>query len=491
MLELRLDDRLLPLPYTIDPSVTTVSFAGAPQTAGARSSWTVGFTSSSTGTLVGRLDDHRRLQRGVRRSPGHAGDRAQPGLRQLQRDGDHCGTDRNGHPRRWIVRPRAEHSRNIDHRRPHEPDRGHLPRQHVQHQDVRRQHERGQSGRRRRRWRPRRPRPRSRSPARRSHSPPAPPGRPTSPPAAQARCMRATRSPSPTPPASSSRPPPPSSSSTASPTARPPRQGPARSATITLADNGGTCLLPNSRAATVQILGVTNGATLGAVAADRQDQRRLGCGECGSRHHGRCNGADRESPSVARRSPSAFARPGRPTSRRARAGPCRPATRSPSPTPRASPCRPARAPALFKSGFINCSATVDGRRHRRHGHARRQRRHLRAAGLERRQLRDPGCRQPAHDRRRPADSQDERRHHRCCRNRGHSRRRHLGRRRDREQLVVQRERPRDVDGGLHVERIRQPPRRRHDHGHLPRDSASRSRQARRSSRCSASRRSAR
>ena len=50
-LELRLNDALLPLPYTIDPSVTTVSFTGSPQTALALADWTVGFTSSATGTL--------------------------------------------------------------------------------------------------------------------------------------------------------------------------------------------------------------------------------------------------------------------------------------------------------------------------------------------------------------------------------------------------------------------------------------------------------
>src|SRR5438067_3395286 len=50
-LELEMNDALLSLPYTIDPSVTTVSFTGSPQTALARSDWTVGFTSSATGTL--------------------------------------------------------------------------------------------------------------------------------------------------------------------------------------------------------------------------------------------------------------------------------------------------------------------------------------------------------------------------------------------------------------------------------------------------------
>jgi len=48
-LALRLDDRALPLPYTIDPSVSSVSFSGSPQTGGARSLWTVGFTSSTAG----------------------------------------------------------------------------------------------------------------------------------------------------------------------------------------------------------------------------------------------------------------------------------------------------------------------------------------------------------------------------------------------------------------------------------------------------------
>ena len=52
-LELRLDDAALPVPYTIDPAVTTVTFAGSPQTGGARSMWTVGFTTSATGSLVG------------------------------------------------------------------------------------------------------------------------------------------------------------------------------------------------------------------------------------------------------------------------------------------------------------------------------------------------------------------------------------------------------------------------------------------------------
>ena len=52
LLELRLDDSTLPVPYTIDPSVSSVTFAGSPQTGGARSTWTVGFTTSSTGTLA-------------------------------------------------------------------------------------------------------------------------------------------------------------------------------------------------------------------------------------------------------------------------------------------------------------------------------------------------------------------------------------------------------------------------------------------------------
>ncbi len=52
LLELRLDDSTLPVPYTIDPSVSSVTFAGSPQTGLARSTWTVGFTTSSTGTLT-------------------------------------------------------------------------------------------------------------------------------------------------------------------------------------------------------------------------------------------------------------------------------------------------------------------------------------------------------------------------------------------------------------------------------------------------------
>ena len=52
LLELRLDDSTLPVPYTIDPSVSSVTFAGSPQSALARSTWTVGFTTSSTGTLA-------------------------------------------------------------------------------------------------------------------------------------------------------------------------------------------------------------------------------------------------------------------------------------------------------------------------------------------------------------------------------------------------------------------------------------------------------
>ena len=38
--DIRLDDSKLPLPYTIDPSVSTVTFAGSPQTGLARSDWT-------------------------------------------------------------------------------------------------------------------------------------------------------------------------------------------------------------------------------------------------------------------------------------------------------------------------------------------------------------------------------------------------------------------------------------------------------------------
>ncbi len=45
-LSLKLDDSKLPVPYVIDPSVSNVSFAGSPQTGGARSTWTVGFKTS-------------------------------------------------------------------------------------------------------------------------------------------------------------------------------------------------------------------------------------------------------------------------------------------------------------------------------------------------------------------------------------------------------------------------------------------------------------
>src|SRR5207237_1294089 len=48
-LELALDDSALPLPYTIDPSVSTITFTGSPQTGSARSDWTVGFKTSNPG----------------------------------------------------------------------------------------------------------------------------------------------------------------------------------------------------------------------------------------------------------------------------------------------------------------------------------------------------------------------------------------------------------------------------------------------------------
>ena len=42
-LELRLDDASLPVPYLIDPAVTSVTFAGSSMVAGATATWTVGF----------------------------------------------------------------------------------------------------------------------------------------------------------------------------------------------------------------------------------------------------------------------------------------------------------------------------------------------------------------------------------------------------------------------------------------------------------------
>ena len=48
-LELRLDDSSLPLPYLIDPAVTSVTFSGSSMTAGAASTtWTVGFVPTTT-----------------------------------------------------------------------------------------------------------------------------------------------------------------------------------------------------------------------------------------------------------------------------------------------------------------------------------------------------------------------------------------------------------------------------------------------------------
>jgi hypothetical protein len=46
-LKLKLDDRSLPLPYTIDPGVGGVTFSGNPQSAGFASTWTVGFTTGN------------------------------------------------------------------------------------------------------------------------------------------------------------------------------------------------------------------------------------------------------------------------------------------------------------------------------------------------------------------------------------------------------------------------------------------------------------
>ena len=47
-LELRLDDSSLPVPYLIDPAVTSVTFSGTSMTAGALTTWTVGFVPTST-----------------------------------------------------------------------------------------------------------------------------------------------------------------------------------------------------------------------------------------------------------------------------------------------------------------------------------------------------------------------------------------------------------------------------------------------------------
>ncbi|HET7146118.1 MAG TPA: hypothetical protein VFI10_02870, partial [Gaiellaceae bacterium] len=55
-LRLELDDASLPVPYTIDPSVSTVTFTGAPQTAGATADWTIGFTTSNPGGALAAGD---------------------------------------------------------------------------------------------------------------------------------------------------------------------------------------------------------------------------------------------------------------------------------------------------------------------------------------------------------------------------------------------------------------------------------------------------
>jgi len=51
-LELRLDDASLPVPYLIDPAVTSISFAGSSMVDGATADWTVNFTTSASGSLV-------------------------------------------------------------------------------------------------------------------------------------------------------------------------------------------------------------------------------------------------------------------------------------------------------------------------------------------------------------------------------------------------------------------------------------------------------
>ena len=51
-LELRLDDRLLPVPYVIDPAVTFVSFSSTSMEAGATADWTVNFTTGGSGSLA-------------------------------------------------------------------------------------------------------------------------------------------------------------------------------------------------------------------------------------------------------------------------------------------------------------------------------------------------------------------------------------------------------------------------------------------------------
>jgi Invasin, domain 3/Bacterial Ig-like domain (group 1) len=51
-LELRFDDSSLPIPYLIDPNVTSVSFTSTSYTDGTAADWTVGFTTSLTGALA-------------------------------------------------------------------------------------------------------------------------------------------------------------------------------------------------------------------------------------------------------------------------------------------------------------------------------------------------------------------------------------------------------------------------------------------------------
>ncbi len=292
MLELRLDDRLLPLPYTIDPSVTTVSFAGSPQTAGARSSWTVGFTSSSTGTLsagstitvafnaaFGALPATPAiaLNQGFVNCSATATTAAQTVTVTLA--GGSCalapstaatltiGGLTNPIASTYLantfsIKTSADSTSVVN------PGAAVVVAAATTPTAV--------------------------TVASTSLALSARSTWTTNFTSSSTGALHAGDTMTVTYPAGFVVPASPSvilvnGFANCSATAT----GAGTVATITLADNGGTCVLPNSRAATVQILGVTNGATLGAVAADRQDQRRLGCGECGGRHHGRCNGADR------------------------------------------------------------------------------------------------------------------------------------------------------------------------------------------------------
>ena len=135
LLELRLDDSTLPVPYTIDPSVSSVTFAGSPQTALARSTWTVGFTTSSTGTLAAGSTITVVFNGGFT-VPATPAVTLGPAFANCTAAAAAVGPDGDGDARRRLVRRRAEHPGHPPARRADEPGGRLAPQHDVQRQDV-------------------------------------------------------------------------------------------------------------------------------------------------------------------------------------------------------------------------------------------------------------------------------------------------------------------------------------------------------------------